>query len=57
MVFMTILNDGSRFTVETVFLLTEQQYTGISSSVVRDILNNKGDVSAFLPEEVIKLLI
>jgi len=43
--------------VETVFLLTEQQYTGISSSVVRDILNNKGDVSAFLPEEVIKLLI
>jgi len=54
---MTILNDGSRFTVETVFLLTEQQYTGISSSVVRDILNNKGDVSAFLPEEVIKLLI
>ena len=43
--------------VETVFLLTEQQYTGISSSVVRDILNNKGDVSAFLPKEVIDLLI
>jgi pantetheine-phosphate adenylyltransferase len=43
--------------IETVFLLTEHQYIGISSSVVRDILNNKGDVSAFLPKEVMKLLV
>jgi len=42
--------------VETVFLLTEPQYIGISSSVVRDIFNNKGDVSAFLPQEVMDLL-
>jgi pantetheine-phosphate adenylyltransferase len=42
--------------LETVFLLTEHQYIGISSSVVRDILKNKGDVSAFLPKEVIELL-
>jgi pantetheine-phosphate adenylyltransferase len=42
--------------VETVFLLTEHQHIGISSSVVRDILKNKGDVSAFLPEEVMRLL-
>jgi pantetheine-phosphate adenylyltransferase len=42
--------------VETVFLLTEQQYIGISSSVVRDILNNKGDVSAFLPEIILNLI-
>ena len=40
--------------VETVFLLTEPQYMGISSSVVRDILNNKGDISAFLPKEIIQ---
>jgi len=42
--------------LETVFLLTEHQYIGISSSVVRDILKNKGDVSAFLPKEVMALL-
>ena len=42
--------------IETVFLLTEQQYIGISSSVVRDILNNKGEVSAFLPEEVMRIM-
>ena len=43
-------------TVETVFLLTEHQYIGISSSVVRDILKNKGDVSAFLPKEVMGIV-
>ena len=43
-------------TIETVFLLTENQYVGISSSVVRDILKNEGDASAFLPKVVIDLM-
>jgi len=42
--------------IETVFLLTDPQYMGISSSAVRDILNNNGDASAFLPEEVVGCL-
>jgi len=42
--------------VETLFLLTESQYTGVSSSVVRDILTNNGDISAFVPNEILKML-
>ena len=40
--------------VETIFLLTEPEHIGISSSAVRDILKNKGDVSAFVPKEIIQ---
>lgn len=42
--------------VETIFLLTEPEFIGISSSVVRDILKHQGDVSAFLPEEIKRLV-
>ena len=38
--------------LETVFLLTESELVGVSSSVVRDIFKNGGDVSKFVPEEV-----
>lgn len=38
--------------LETVFLLTESELVGVSSSVVRDIYNNGGDTSKFLPDEV-----
>lgn len=40
--------------IETVFFLTDPQYTSLNSSIVRDILRNGGDVSQFVPE-VIKL--
>jgi pantetheine-phosphate adenylyltransferase len=42
--------------VETLFLLTEPQYAGISSSVVRDILINRGDVSAFVPDNILDMI-
>lgn len=38
--------------LETIFLLTESELVGVSSSVVRDIFKNGGDVSRFVPEEV-----
>ena len=38
--------------IETVFLLTEAEYTPISSSIVRDVIRNGGDVSGMIPEEV-----
>ena len=38
--------------IETVFLLTSADTSYISSSIVRDILQNKGDVSLFVPKEV-----
>ena len=39
--------------IETVFLLTSADTSYISSSIVRDILFNKGDVSLLVPEAVI----
>lgn len=38
--------------IETVFLLTEAQYTPISSSIIRDVIRNGGDVRGMIPDEV-----
>ena len=40
--------------IETVFLLTSAETSFISSSIVRDILRNNGDVSVLVPSTVIK---
>ena len=41
-------------TIETVFLLTSADTAFISSSIVRDIIRNGGDIHGFVPESVIK---
>lgn len=38
--------------LETTFILTDLRFAAISSSIVRDIIRNGGDVSAFIPESV-----
>lgn len=38
--------------VETVLLFTDPRYAAVQSTIVREILKNKGDVSAFVPEAV-----
>lgn len=38
--------------LKTVFLITKPEYNFISSSMVREILANKGDISKFVPEVV-----
>lgn len=43
--------------IETVFLLTAAGTSFISSSIVRDVLRNGGDISTLVPEAVIKKLI
>jgi len=40
--------------IETVFLLTSADNSYISSSIVRDILRNNGDVSLLVPKVVIE---
>ncbi len=40
--------------IETVFLLTSANTSYISSSIVRDILRHRGDVSSLVPEAVTK---
>lgn len=38
--------------IETVFLTCSPLYSTISSTLVRDVIRNKGDISLFVPEEV-----
>lgn len=38
--------------VETIFLTCAPQYSTISSTIVRDVIRNGGDVKLFVPEEV-----
>lgn len=38
--------------VETVLLFTDPRYAAVQSTIVREILKNKGDVSAFVPAAV-----
>ncbi|MBU0489593.1 MAG: pantetheine-phosphate adenylyltransferase [Bacteroidetes bacterium] len=38
--------------IDTVFLLTEAKFTPITSSIVRDIHRNGGDVSQFVPDAI-----
>lgn len=43
--------------IDTVFLLTSADTAFISSSIVRDIIKHKGDISKFAPKAVIEGLI
>lgn len=38
--------------IDTVFMVTSPEYSAYSSSIVRDILRNDGDVSKFIPNSI-----
>ena len=38
--------------IETVFIITPPHFSHISSSIIRDIIKNGGDVSKFIPKEI-----
>jgi pantetheine-phosphate adenylyltransferase len=40
--------------IETIFLLTKPEYSFMSSSAVKEIAQNKGNLKPFVPEEVLK---
>jgi pantetheine-phosphate adenylyltransferase len=42
--------------IKTVFLTTKPKYNFISSSTIKEILNNGGDISKFVPECVFEYL-
>ncbi len=44
----TIIGHG----IETIFLISQPQYSHISSTIVREIIKGRGDASPFLPEEI-----
>ena len=37
--------------IESIFILSKPGYSSISSTIVREILRNNGDISQFIPEE------
>lgn len=38
--------------LETIFLISQPEYSHISSTIVREIIKGEGDASTFLPEQV-----
>ncbi|MGX5689846.1 pantetheine-phosphate adenylyltransferase [Arcticibacter tournemirensis] len=42
--------------IESIFILSNPGYSSISSTIVRDILRHKGDISKFVPKEAMKYL-
>jgi len=42
------LSDG----LETIFLLTDPEYTSLNSSIIRDILRHGGDAGQFVPSAI-----
>lgn len=42
--------------IESIFIVSKPGYSSISSTIVRDILRNGGDVSQFVPKEAINFL-
>ena len=38
--------------LETVFFISQPEYSHISSTIVREIIKGKGDVSQFVPNEI-----
>ena len=46
------MNASMHHPIETIFLITSPEYSGINSTVVREIIKYGGDASVFLPKEI-----
>lgn len=53
---IAIMNHSIAEQVDTVFFMTDAEFSAINSVIIRDILRNGGDASKFLPEPINKLL-
>ena len=42
--------------IESIFIVSKPGYSSISSTIVRDIMRNNGDVQQFIPKEAFDLL-
>ena len=47
------MNRSMKNHIDTIFIITEPEVSHISSTLVRDIVKNGGDVSQFIPDGVI----
>lgn len=46
------LNHSMESGIETILMLSPPEYSSISSTIVREIILGKGDVSKFVPKEI-----
>ena len=53
---MAIMNRNLDRRIETIFLMTDEKYSHISSSSIKEIYNLNGDIEQFVPEAVNKTL-
>lgn len=53
---MALMNRKLNDNVETVFLMPNEKYTYLSSNAVREIARLGGNISEFVPKEVLKAL-
>ncbi len=53
---MAMMNRAMKPNIETVFMPADPAYSAISSSLVREIARNGGDLSAFVPKGIISAL-
>src|SRR5437868_4596469 len=53
---MALMNRKLESSVETIFLMPKEEYTYLSSRLVKEIARLGGDVSKFVPEPVAKAL-
>ncbi|MDI6860769.1 MAG: pantetheine-phosphate adenylyltransferase [Caldisericia bacterium] len=42
--------------IETIYIMSDSKYTLLSSSLVRELILNNGDISKFVPESVVKFI-
>ncbi len=50
------MNHAMHPEIESIFILSKPGYSAISSTIVRDIIRNGGDVSKFVPKEIVPML-
>lgn len=53
---MAIMNRNLDKRIETIFLMTDEKYSHISSSSIKEIYNLNGDINQFVPKTVSKTL-
>ena len=53
---MALINRRLAAEIETVFLMPNEKYTYLSSTVIKDVARHGGDVSRFVPELVLRTL-
>lgn len=51
------MNHAMHPEIESIFILSKPGFSAISSTIVRDIIRNGGDVSKFVPKEIVSYLV